>query len=52
MIRNEIFEKGSPSPKIPRRYTGYTVRRWLTKWLTNQVETGGSNSDTICLNTL
>jgi hypothetical protein len=28
------------------------VRKWLTKWLTNQVETGGFNSDTICLNTL
>ena len=25
--------------------------QWLTKWLTTQVKTGGSNSGTICLNT-
>ena len=27
-------------------------QKWLTKWLTNQMKTGSSNSDTICLNLL
>ena len=37
---------------LPLRRTDHLrFRQWLTKWLTNQVETGGFNSDTICLNT-
>ena len=36
-----------------RRFTRlkWTSRQWLTKWLTNQVEIGSSDSDTIRLNT-
>jgi len=35
----------------PRAGANKSAERWLTKWLTNQVETGSSNSDTIRLNT-
>jgi hypothetical protein len=56
-----IISGRAVKPRVKRQHGDFRVFRvgmmdrlgkWLTKWLTNQVEPGGSNSDTICLNTL
>jgi hypothetical protein len=54
LILIRLCDGSQQRPEIHRQqvWQHHAIFFTAEKWLTNQVETGGFNSDTICLNTL